>query len=114
MTDSPFGPVRKFGRMDPNVYHELEDIAHWQSIMDALGDVCVDTGVIHEPSAAERDMAMLTATFPELASPTNTVALTTAPVIPDRNQFFRGVMFALWITVGAGVLVAAAIRGLTS
>lgn len=111
MTDSPFGPVRKFGRMDPNVYHEISDIAQWQSIQEALGDdVCYDTGVIHEPSAEEREMARLEATFPALADPTNTVAMQTAPVLPKRGSIFQGIAVGLL----GSLIIAAAVVGVVN
>lgn len=93
--DSPFGPVRKWGsnepRWDPNDMIDLDRETQWQSIREALGDtVCLDTGVPHEASHDERVMALLT--YKPMTSPTNTVALETAPVV--GRQLGRGGLVA--------------------
>lgn len=115
MTDSPFGPVRKWGnepeRWDPNDMLALDDATGFDRIRRILGETYVtDQLVIHEPSAEEREMARLEATFPALREPTNTFALQQAPVIPVRNSVFRGIAFGLM----GSLIIAAAVVGVVN
>jgi hypothetical protein len=96
--DSHFGPLR----WDPNDLLRLRRDAEWRAVMEATGDAepVTDTVVIHEPSARERGWV------PPMHSPTNTVAMQMAPMIPKRNPFFTGLMFALGVSAGAAVVTA--------
>lgn len=106
MTAEQFGPAR----WNPNDMLALDDETVWQSLCEAFGDTyCNDRRVMREPSAAERDMARLTATFPGIADPVNTVALQTAPVVAPKRNHDR--LIGWGIVAGVATLVTLGVIG---